>query len=270
MNDQLAKLEHAVFHARGYADAQNMADALEIGPDGAVIVHDDLLMRLAQLIQDHHRAEYAAQERWDGCTQHSHLKTENQDGVADDVDDIGQDRYRHGQAGIATGAKQRRARIVHGQEGEGQGGDEHIDFGVFHHRILDSTEDQRKQRTAQHQADRADDEGDGCDGQQQLPRRFVGLAQIIAPDILRADDGAARGHGGKQVDHHDVERVHQRYGSDGVRADIADHHGVGHAHQRGQNLLQHQGNQERAQLLSVKHGCFRTFPKDFSRRRSQV
>ena len=76
----------------------------------------------------------------------------------------------------------------------------------------------------------------------------IPAAVLLPAQILADHHGPSRGQGGEQVDEKGVEHVHQADPGDGGLPGVADHQGVGDAHQHGQQLLEEQRHDQRFQV----------------------
>lgn len=133
LGHQPADLEHTVLQAGGHPEFQDILDhlGLEIQLEHGLQL-DDMGLE-AQQAGDEHRPHHAGEQGGDGRPRHPHMKAENQQGVAGDVDGVHQGGGEHGDLGIAHGAVKRRPGVIDGQEGIGQGRPEKIHPAVVHH-----------------------------------------------------------------------------------------------------------------------------------------
>lgn len=139
---QLACLEHAVFQPVGNAHEQNALNhvASEFKVEHTLHAHG-----VAFVVQHDHNDDgggNARGQRANARPGRAHAKAVDENGVDGNVDDIHHQRAEHGNAAVAHGPEQRRARVVYAHEGVGGRGNQKIHQGTFHHVCLYMAENQ--------------------------------------------------------------------------------------------------------------------------------
>ena len=186
----------------------------------------------------------------DACPRSPHVEAVNEDRIDCNIDHVYQKGVEHGHLAVAHGAEQRGSHVVDGHEGIGQGGEQEIDQGVFHHVRLDVAEEEGQNRLPEEQGQGHQRERDGGDDVQKLLSGGAGPVQIPAAQILGHHHRAAGAQGGKDLDQQQVDAIHQGYTGDGGLSGGGDHDGVGHADGHQQKLLDDQGDDEPLELAA--------------------
>ncbi len=168
------------------------------------------------------------------------METENTYGISRDIDQVDQDRDFQRDLGITHGAEQRRAGIVHCKEWEGKGGDRQVDQRALHNIRLDAAEEQVQHGPSEQDDDQADQHARKDYGIQQLSGGPSGIFFVSGSQTLGSHHGAARRQCGHDIEHQDIDHVHQRDAGYGRLSHGGDHHGIRHAHRDGQRLLEDQ------------------------------
>ena len=168
------------------------------------------------------------------------METENTYGISGDIDQVDQDRDFQRDLGIAHGAEQRRAGIIHRKEREGEGRDCQIDQRILHNVRLDAAEKQMQHGSSEQNDDQADQHTCKDDGIQKLFGGSSGILFVSGAQTLGSHHGTARSKRRHDIKHQDIDHVHQRDAGYGSLSHGRDHHGIGHAHRDGQCLFEDQ------------------------------
>ena len=182
----------------------------------------------------------------------AHLEAEDADGIAHDVDDIHQDADLHRDLGVAHAAEKGRARVVQREEGVAQGRYLKVkDTGVQHVRVdgaVAGADHGPGEEDAEHRHHRAQNGAQ----QDELARAGVSLFLLPCAQILAHHHRAAGGQRRKQHDDEVVYHIHKADARDGRLAAAGDHHGVGHTHGHGKELLDEQRPRQPQQVFLGK------------------
>ena len=117
------------------------SDGVPLRTDGEIAVNVERMGRIP--LEPEHQdggTRSAGQGGRESGAGHAQIKSENENGVAHDVEQVAAAGDQHGQAGVAGGAKQGGGRAVQRDEGIGQGGDKEVDQGGVHDRRLHRAE----------------------------------------------------------------------------------------------------------------------------------
>ena len=254
LHQQLAQLEQAVLDAGGNGHLADDLHERAVRPDGAVIAHGD--GQLGVSLADHQKqgGKHPAHQRGKSRAHGAQAEAEDQQGVAADVDAVGQRGDDHGQARIAPRPELGGAGLGQGEEGIAEGGDKEIVLRLGHDRVLHLAEDELQQPGAEYKAHGAQHNGQPQRHQIDLLRRPDGVLTILPSQVLGADDGAAGRQGADKVEHQRVDGIHAGDGRNGRIAHPGHHNGVHHAHQAGQQLLKDQWDQQPPEITIGKQG----------------
>ena len=157
-DEHAAKLKQAVFQTVRHADLQNTADQLLIRSKPLSAPQRDRVLRVQQQNRDSDSCRAARQHGRKRCTSNAPLEHENEQRVADEVDDVDQSRNQHGDTRVALCAEQRRACVVDRQNGVGEHADRQVGERALHDVILDRAEQQPQQRCAEQHDERRDNQ----------------------------------------------------------------------------------------------------------------
>ena len=195
---------------------------------------------LVAAVQDEHRCHGTGEDAGPGNTVHAHTQHKDADRIAHDVDDVHQDADLHGDFGVTHAAEERRTGIVHGQERVADRRDAQVEHTGLQYVGIDAAIAQPDHGTGQHKAEHPHTHAQQSAEQDQLTRACVGVLLLLCTQILADHHRAAGGQRRKQHDDEVVDHIHQTDTRDGGFAAAGDHHGIGHAHRHGQQLLHQQ------------------------------
>ena len=208
---------------------------------------------LAPQQDDHSRcSHHPGHQRGDGHALHAPVQAEDQNGVARHIHHIHAQGHPHGDLGIAHDPEQCRSGVIDRQKRDGRLHDHVIGVGIGSHVRLHLSEHHSQHKALAQIEQHHDGQGYLCHEQQQLLARVARLGLFPPPQILSGDDGAAGGQGGKCVDQQHVHRIHQGDGGDGRLTHLGYHHRVAQAHRDGQELFDHQRDNQLPQVLLRK------------------
>ena len=195
---------------------------------------------LVAAVQDEHRCHGTGEDTGPGNAVHAHAQHKDADRIAHDVDDVNQDADLHGDFGVAHAAEERRTGIVHGQERVADRRDAQVEHTGLQHIGFDTAIAQPDHGTGQHKAEHPHTHAQQSAEQDQLTRACIGVLLLLCTQILADHHRAAGGQRRKQHDDEVVDHIHQADTRDGGFAAAGNHHGIGHAHRHGQQLLHQQ------------------------------
>ena len=155
--------ENVLNHPRVQAKAQIGIDVDDVG--GA-----------AQQDQDKDGAHDAGDQGGQRRARRAHIEAEDEQRIAADVDAVHDDGDGHRNLGVAHRAEQRRAGIVQGDKGVGQGGQEKVRFRAGHNVGLNVVVEQSQNLRAAKDKDGSDGGGQDKDSQHQLLGSLTGFA----------------------------------------------------------------------------------------------
>ena len=157
-DEHAAKLKQAVFQTVRHTDLQNAADQLLIRSKPLSAPQRDRVLGVQQQNRDSDSRRAARQHGRKSRASNAPLEHENEQRVADEVDDVDQSRNQHGDTRVALCAEQRRTGVVDRQNGVGEHADRQVGERALHHIVLDRAEQQAQQRCAEQHDERRDDQ----------------------------------------------------------------------------------------------------------------
>ena len=207
---------------------------------------------LVAAAQNEHRRDDTGDDTGPCNAIDAHFQAEDADRVAHDVDDVHEDADLHGDLGVAHAAEEGRACVVQREEGVAQGGYFKVeDAGVQNVRV-DGAVAGADHGSGEKDADRSHHGTQDSAQQDELARTGICLFLLLRAQILAHHHRAAGGQRREQHDDEVVDHIHQADARDGCLAAAGDHHGVGHAHRHGQELLDEQWPHQPQQVFLGK------------------
>ena len=239
-------LEQAVLKGRRDADAQDAPCHTAVQMYG--LGHLQCMAFLVALAQDEGRRHHTGHHTGPCHAVHAHFQAEDAHGVAYDVDDVHQHADLHRDPGIAHTAEQCRARVVQRQERVADRNDLEVQRTGIQHIGVNGAVEQPDHGPRQHKAQQPHAQAQDAAEQNQLPGALVGALLLPCAQELAHHHGTAGGQRREQHDDQVVDHVHQTDAGNGGLAAAGHHHGIGHAHRHGQELLHQQRPSELQQL----------------------
>ena len=239
-------LEQAVLKGGRDADAQDApghADVQLHGPG-----HLQRVALLVALAQNEHGRHHTGHHTGPCHAIHAHFQAKDAHRVAHDVDDVHQHADLHRDPGVAHAAEQCRARVVQRQERVADRNDLEVQRTGIQHIGVNGAVEQPDHGPRQHKAQHPHAQAQDAAEQDQLPGTLVGALLLPCAQELAHHHGTAGGQRRKQHDDQVVDHVHQTDAGNGGLAAAGHHHGIGHAHRHGQELLHQQRPGELQQL----------------------
>lgn len=163
-HQQLTQLKHAVFKPCWHADAQNVFNGSPPKFRPKQAVDENYVALSTQKDCDQNSACGTGEQRCGGSTCHAHAENEDQQRVSADVDDVDQQRYKHGNTAVSHRAEQRSAGIVNGQKRVGYCAQPEIGFSVAHNLRFDIAKDQLQEHFIENQDQDHNGGGERCGG----------------------------------------------------------------------------------------------------------
>ena len=249
-HDDAARLEQAVLKGRRHADAKDALGHTGIELNGPR--HREGMALLVAAAQNEHRRDDTGDDTGPCNAIDAHFQAEDADRVAHDVDDVHEDADLHGDPGVAHAAEEGRARVVQREEGVAQGGYFKVeDAGVQNVRV-DGAVAGADHGPGEEDAERSHHGTQDGAQQDELTRTGICLFLLLRTQILAHHHRAAGGQRREQHDDEVVYHIHEADARDGRLAAAGDHHGVGHAHRHGQELLDEQRPHQPQQVFLGK------------------
>ncbi len=231
-HEYASKLEDAVLHAAWNADVENLLHHTKI--QAKRLFHEaDIQCRIAQQDIEDDAAHGSGDQRGNCDTGSAHVESEDTYGISGDIDQVDQDRNFQRDLGIAHGTEQRRAGIIYREEGEGEGGDRQVDQCILHNVRFNAAKEQVQHWASEQDHDQADQHARKDYGIQQLFGGSPGIFLVSGTQALGSHHGAACSQRRHDIEHQDIDHIHQRDAGHGSLPHGGDHHGVSHAHRDG-------------------------------------
>ena len=249
-HNDAARLEQTVLKGRRHADAEDTLGHPSIELNG--LRHREGMAFLVAAAQNEHRCDDTGNDTGPCNAIDAHFQAEDADRVAHDVDDVHEDADLHGDLGVAHAAEEGRARVVQREEGIAQGGYFKVeDAGVQNVRV-DGAVAGADHGPGEEDAERSHHGTQDGAQQDELTRTGICLFLLLRAQILAHHHRAAGGQRREQHDDEVVYHIHEADARDGRLAAAGDHHGVGHAHRHGQELLDEQRPHQPQQVFLGK------------------
>ena len=214
---------------------------------------------IAQKRHRHHRGHRPGNQGGNGRTLHFHAASIDQKGVAADIHAVHQDGNQHGRAGIAHGAVNGRRGVIQGDEGQGDSGNAHVNHRVIHDFLLDGAKYHPQQRLPEEKQHRRNAHAQQNLHQRQLVGDMAGAFVVLCAQALSSDYRAAGGQGREQINHQNIDLIHQRHGGNRPLPHAGQHQRIRHAHQHGQRLFRNGRQNHSNDVLPAEKQPLRRF-----------
>ena len=179
----------------------------------------DFLSGSSKEQQENQRTECPGDQGRDRNTCRSQMQGEDTDRIADDIDNVDNNRGFQRNGGISHGAEQRGTGVINSKEREGECRDQEIDQSILHNILLNSAEEKAKERLLDGDGKKHHKKTECQYGNQKLRGRVSGLLRALCTDVLRGDDRTPCCQCGENSKNQIVDHVDQRNAGDSCFTD---------------------------------------------------